>query len=394
MAPKINSSHFSCFCIGTAGKAVVCPTNWRTFHGADGLWAWSYVLRYEFYTSMTVWPKELRPDLRAAVKAKHQNDLDLSEKYFRTAWGKAAALSDPEAVLGSNHLLKTSGIAVALGDVLEQNNKLADAYNVYCAAYEALHRSKLSEEKLEPSEMKRSIGIALKLGEIAGRLRRDDDEEAWLVCSFEETLKAIRGDAALAGVSTISSRTGDIRDDGQIALDDLDLPEWLNKAELGAVTERLGEFYARKGNAEYAVPLYLQAISLLIPPTAKEDGTSVTPENRCRGAMLMNNLASLLVSSNASVPQARAWAAKAFEVTLKARKDVPGEERLLECEHVLVAALFNLGMLDEMEGKLDEAKDRYSSALGHSRGIGMKEGVKEAQLALRRIGGSTTSKKS
>jgi len=72
---------------------------------------------------MTIWPKELRPDLRAAVKAKHQNDLDLSERYFRTAWGKAASLPDPEAVLGSNHLLMTSGIAIALGDVLEQNTK-------------------------------------------------------------------------------------------------------------------------------------------------------------------------------------------------------------------------------------------------------------------------------
>jgi hypothetical protein len=38
--------------------------------------------RYEFYSSFTLWPKEVRGDLRAGIKAKHQGDLDLSARYL------------------------------------------------------------------------------------------------------------------------------------------------------------------------------------------------------------------------------------------------------------------------------------------------------------------------
>ncbi len=39
--------------------------------------------RYQFYTTFTMWPPEVRADLRAGIKAKHQGDLDLSERYLR-----------------------------------------------------------------------------------------------------------------------------------------------------------------------------------------------------------------------------------------------------------------------------------------------------------------------
>ena len=121
----------------------------------------------------------------------------------------------------------------------------------------------------------------------------------------------------------------------------------------------------------YAVPLYLQAISLLIPSTSSKDGSVIPPENRCRGivapyqishtyylltdyfailpgAMLMNNLSSLFLSSNANVAQARAWATKALEVTEKAREGTRNPEPVPECESVIAAVLFNLGMLSEV----------------------------------------------
>ena len=40
-------------------------------------------LRYQFYSTFTLWPKEIRSDLRAGMKAKHYEDFDLSEKYIR-----------------------------------------------------------------------------------------------------------------------------------------------------------------------------------------------------------------------------------------------------------------------------------------------------------------------
>lgn len=41
------------------------------------------VRSYEFYTMFTIWPKEVRSDLRAGIKAKNQEDLGLSERYLR-----------------------------------------------------------------------------------------------------------------------------------------------------------------------------------------------------------------------------------------------------------------------------------------------------------------------
>ena len=39
--------------------------------------------RYQFYTTFTMWPPEVRGDLRAGIKAKNQGDLELSERYLR-----------------------------------------------------------------------------------------------------------------------------------------------------------------------------------------------------------------------------------------------------------------------------------------------------------------------
>ncbi len=38
--------------------------------------------RYDLYATLTMWPEELRQDLRDAVKAKHKGDLDTSVRYF------------------------------------------------------------------------------------------------------------------------------------------------------------------------------------------------------------------------------------------------------------------------------------------------------------------------
>ena len=39
--------------------------------------------RYQFYNTFTMWPKEVRGDLRAGIKAKHQGDFETSEKFLR-----------------------------------------------------------------------------------------------------------------------------------------------------------------------------------------------------------------------------------------------------------------------------------------------------------------------
>jgi hypothetical protein len=55
-------------------------------------------------------------------------------------------------------------------------------------------------------------------------------------------------------------------DEDAILVGELGLPKWVTKTDLGGTLETLGNLYARKGNVEYAMPLYLQTISLLLPP--------------------------------------------------------------------------------------------------------------------------------
>jgi hypothetical protein len=38
---------------------------------------------YEFYTSLSIWPQEVRSDLRAGLKARYQENYELGEQYLR-----------------------------------------------------------------------------------------------------------------------------------------------------------------------------------------------------------------------------------------------------------------------------------------------------------------------
>ncbi|OBZ67321.1 hypothetical protein A0H81_12618 [Grifola frondosa] len=94
---------------------------------------------YQFYSMFTMWPEEVRGDLRAGIKTKHQNDLNLSERYFfqrltqlSHAWETAQTL--PLACFSTEPHLEFSGIAVALAEVLEANDRPQPAYEVYSAA--------------------------------------------------------------------------------------------------------------------------------------------------------------------------------------------------------------------------------------------------------------------
>lgn len=64
----------------------------------------------------------------------------------------------------------------------------------------------------------------------------------------------------------VSKRKKGDRDEDAILVGELGLPAWVSKTDMGGTLETLGNLYARKGNVEYAMPLYLQTISLLLPP--------------------------------------------------------------------------------------------------------------------------------
>ena len=72
--------------------------------------------------------------------------------------------------------------------------------------------------------------------------------------------------------------------------------------------------------------------------------------------MLMNNLASLIVSQSSvnstHIESARQWALRGLQTSEEARADIERKEEkpVDDCEHVFAAILFNLGMLHEVSG--------------------------------------------
>ncbi|KAJ4464927.1 hypothetical protein J3R30DRAFT_3317628 [Lentinula aciculospora] len=331
--------------------------------------------RSVLYQTLTMWPPEIRSDLRDAVRAKFKGDLVTSEQHFHRAWTTIQTL--PIDLLGSQPYLKLTGIALAFADVLELSNKHQRAYAVYLHAWELLQ---LDEAKptLSGPERLRAVAIAAKLGELAKKLKRPKtEEEKWLVWGVEELLRVVKGSS-----KDDPSGNEDYRHQGSFNLPMLALPSWISKTDIGAPLEALGSFYAEAGRLDFAMHLYLQAISLLIPPAPEKS----SPEDRCRGAQLMGNLSEMIMRrppTPETLHQAEAWASQALAVTRKARADAG--KPIAQCEEVYAATLYNLATFRDMAGDKIAARNLYKDGLEQARSMGMTEGVVEASRALHRL---------
>lgn len=354
---------------------------------------------YEFYTSFTLWPEQVRGDLRAGIKARNQGDLSLSERYILRAFQTAVLL--PYQTFAPDPYLKLSGIASLLSEVASDRHSreaLRLAWELGAGPSEqhpplpdAEKKSSVVEEgapgwssyTLSNEERVRRVALAYKLGQLASE-RDLDEEEKWLVWAVEEVLR-------LSGLGMTNAKS----DSGSSALEDLELPSWMSKTDLGAPLEALGALYAKKGKIEYAVPLYLQAISLLLP--RKENNVSV--EHQCRAAQLMNNLSELIMRRPPTPEvraQAEAWAHQALGIIERAQAQPrspqwfgwgqPADDGREICEQALGVVFFNLGSLREMTSDLDGAKKLFEKSAEQCSNVGMREGVVEAQEALRRVG--------
>ncbi|KAH9933738.1 uncharacterized protein B0H18DRAFT_981821 [Fomitopsis serialis] len=336
---------------------------------------------YEFYSMFTMWPQEVRGDLRAGIKAKNQGDFILSERYLRRAYETALAL--PLATFSPSPHLKLSGIAIALASTLEAADRPEPAFEVYTDALSRLRAANAASPLTGPERM-RAVAIASKLGEMAETYQLPvAEEERWLTYAVEELLRILRDE----------TRKGELVVEGEaqegsipLMLAELEMPPWVTKTDVGAPLEALGRFYAREGNVEYAMPLYLQAISLLVPPPSSKKKATV--EERCRGAQLMNNLAELSIrgkQSDEQRAQAIAWAQQGLATIEKTKASGGDPEELWLCEQTLAAVLFNLGSLHEMGGDMDQSRQLFKQSLEQAQSIKMREGVIEAQTALRRL---------
>ncbi|KAG6876858.1 hypothetical protein C0992_011531 [Termitomyces sp. T32_za158] len=306
------------------------------------------------------------------------------------AWEKSKIL--PIEVFKDEPYLKTSGIAVLLASVLEADGNHEKAYDIFLESLEQLQQAGIEQELSGPEKL-RAIAISYKLGEMAATLQRREDEERHLVWAVEAILKSVfrLGDqpegskqADMNGVlETARSQPRD--PDTRTMLSELSLPTWATKTDIASPLEALGAFYAEAGRVDFAMPLYLQAISVLVPPSPED----TTDEERCRGAQLMANLSELIIRNQAKpteeiLRQAEAWALKGLQITMRAKEKLPHIDST--CELAFAVTLYNVAALRRMAGDIQEAKKLFALTLKQSKSIGLQTGIEHAEQALRELG--------
>lgn len=87
------------------------------------------------------------------------------------------------------------------------------------------------------------------------------------------------------------------------------------------------------------------------------------------------------VSRPTLVSNARAWAIKAIDIAT----NIAPPERTEECDLACAVATHNLGEFAEMDGDIAAARLKYEEAKSLSKVIGFKEGVSNAETALKKL---------
>jgi len=178
--------------------------------------------------------------------------------------------------------------------------------------------------------------------------------------------------------------------DNHIVIAELGLPDWVSTVDIAAPFEALGTFYSRAGKLDYAMPLMLQAVSILIPPPPQES----TPEDRCRGAQLMTSISEMIIRNNLSretVQQAEQWAMKGLEVVVATRK--ASKEPIGICEVAYAVQLFNMASLRAIGGDITKAKDLFARSANQAKAIGYQSLVETSNQAIEELNSRTAAPK-
>ncbi|KAJ7634894.1 hypothetical protein FB45DRAFT_476844 [Roridomyces roridus] len=341
---RVNSKRAAWIALGVAGTATLA------YAGYDAYTKWR-----------NIFPPEVRADLKLGIGAKHKGDLETSAYYKRKAWN--TAITRPIEEFNAEPYLKITGIAVDLAGELEDEGDFKEAFAVYRSALD-LVRGRPPEQLLSGRERLRAVSLAVKLGQLAPACDIPvQEEEKILVWAVEEMLKLL-----------VDTHAG-----APLDFTRLNLPKWLTRTDICVPLQELGDFYSRVGKMEYAVPLYLQGISLLV----SDDGV---PANMCQGAQLMNNVAELIIRGDPTDEKqqnAEFWAHKALSTLQHARQKT--KEPIATCEQALAVALFNAGMLRELAGDPQKARSFFVSASKQSKSYGIEEAAKVAEEAIARV---------
>ena len=258
-------------------------------------------------------------------------------KHLRRALYYEGAGSDPkqavrcyldalETATGMN-LDQTSdmmtGLKIKIGQVYESCKRPDSALRIYSGLLNELQsavRSASSDED-RLRLLRRALGVAIKVGDIAMENEAVDKAEMAYVWALETMLKE-------------SKRRGDDT-------------TWLEVEATGGIHEAVAGFYYHTDRPQLALPLYLKAVEC-----SSRDGPT------CHTATLMNNVASSMYSQRSSDERIRRnaieWASRARDVKVT---PVSPEDKD-ECEFARASALVNLGMMTGDREYYTEARAR------------------------------------
>ncbi|KAF6764148.1 hypothetical protein DFP72DRAFT_415123 [Ephemerocybe angulata] len=347
---------------------------------------------------MPMWPREVRRDLFSGFQATRRGDNTMGVLNLSRAWETAKSL--PVEKFGEYPFLKLSGIAIALAGAYDASGNTELAYEIYQEALSQLQdfttpgaessdaSSRSLRGDLSTAERVRAVAISAKLGELARKLHKPPmEEEKWLAYSVETVLRDIMGVESVKNEVTAKDRDSD-----EIAKDVTEAmklpPLWALRHDLAAPFEALGSFYARNGNPKFAMPLYFQAISLLMPPSPQV----TSRRDKCRAAHIMGQISELIIRAGSdgagvdhqALVEAETWAKTGLGITTEARRSFKEREGI--CEVAYAFMLYNLALIRELSGDQSKARELFVESLDQSKAIGFREGIKNAEKAIRVVG--------
>ncbi|KAH9446831.1 hypothetical protein MJO28_016148 [Puccinia striiformis f. sp. tritici] len=320
-----------------------------------------------------VYPDSIHELLRQALRAEHRKDNRKTDILFSQAYEQSKQL----VRLHQLDWFNTSAIAIRWAASLERTAKIDRAIDVYQLVFDDL---RLALNSLSLKERIRTIEIAQRLAyliplSISTSSQRNQTElekriEESLTFSVQEILK-IQNHNLTPSLDSTNDHDHHHQDlvpvdqQQQQQHDQQDpLPPWVGGLQFASCFEALGKFYARRGQIDFALPLYLQTLNLLLPAKTEERVEKLSDERRCQAATVMNNIGQLLFfrsetergsEGNKLRSNAIEWFLQSSESArqvLHSRQELfdvqspPINNFLTECREAFIAANANLESLD------------------------------------------------
>jgi len=166
------------------------------------------------------------------------------------------------------------------------------------------------------------------------------------------------------------------------------LPLWARNHDIAAPFEALGTFYSEHGKRSYALPLYLQAISILLPPLP----LMTSAVDRCRAAQLMAKVSETILASGTrveAIDQATSWAQKGLDVVITTRQS---NKANAECELAYISMLFNVALMRRLSGEDAKSRELYETALKQCNARGLEEIAGFARREMQELDSTVRSK--